>query len=387
MENSEAENESHSDSDPGSYSEGANAGASAANASCTGVPVSDPMLQAMVEPMPGQVGPQESNEKVDRNESSSVSDPGPPSEVDALHAHNFLVEETLLSALAYQPRPSDVFTVSYPKCGSTLLQFLVFGIYTRGQPSTEFLDFALRSPYLEWLGTWAVLNMRRPGAIKTHLPFDKHPYNPQAKYIYIVRNPFDCCAAYYTHMRNMPLTRPEVSSFDAFFDAFLEGKVIYGDYFDHVFSWYDRRHDANVLFITYEDLKSDPGAWTVRIAEFIDQPFAQELRDDPVLLSDVLNMASLNGMSATCDQGVRSILADELATVGGREPITTAEFYKGIFAEALEIAEGSDFTRRPIWGLWKDFFKPEQVRRMKEWMTQKTSGTDLLSIWSNIELP
>lgn len=323
----------------------------------------------------------------DQNDDSSVSDPGPPSEVDALNARNFLVEETLLAALAYQPRPSDVFTVSYPKCGSALLQFLVFGVLNRGQPSKDFEDFVARAPYLEWMGIKSVLEMRRPGAIKTHLPFEKNPHSPHAKYIYMARNPFDCCASYYMHMKAMPLSRPEAASFDVFFDAFLEGKVIYGDYFDHVLSWYDRRNDPNVLFITYEDVKSDPGASTVRIADFIDHGIGRELREDPVLLSNVLKIASANNMTTTCNQGIRSILADELALTIGKEQITPAELYKNVFAEALEIAEGSDFTRKPICGRWKEFFKPEQVQRMKEWIGQKTAGSDVLSIWSDSELP
>lgn len=382
MENSsEPEYESPPGSDPGSDSEGYNANTTAAT-----ITVPDSAAHATAEPDAVQLAPVGVGQR-DQNEESSVSDPGPPSEVDALNARNFLVEETLLSALTYQPRPSDVFTVSYPKCGSALLQFLVFGVLNHGHPSKDFAEFVSRCPYLEWMGIKSVLEMRRPGAIKTHLPFDKQPYNPQAKYIYMARNPFDCCAAYYMHMKSMPLARPEATSFDTFFDAFIEGKVIYGDFFDHVLSWYERRHDQNVLFITYEDVKSDPGAWTIRIADFIDQLFARDLRDDPALLSNVLKIASANSMSTTCNQGMRSVLADELAMTVGIEPITPAEFYKSMFAEALEIAEGSDFTRKPICGKWKELFKPEQVQKMKEWIAQKTAGSDVLSIWTNSELP
>ncbi|XP_037275775.2 sulfotransferase 1E1 [Rhipicephalus microplus] len=323
----------------------------------------------------------------DHNEDSSVSDPGPPSEVDALNARNFLVEETLLAALAYQPRPSDVFTVSYPKCGSALLQFLVFGVLNRGEPSKNFEDFAARTPYLEWMGIKSVLEMRRPGAIKTHLPFEKNPHSPHAKYIYMARNPFDCCASYYTHMRTMPLSRPESASFDIFFDAFLEGKVIYGDYFDHVLSWYDHRSDPNVLFVTYEDVKSDPRTSVIRIADFVDPSIGRELRENSVLLSNVLKMASANNMTTTCHQGIRSILGDELSLAIGKEQITTAEFYKNVFAEALEVTEASDFTRTPVCGRWKEFFKPEHVQRMYEWIDEKTAGSDVFSIWSSSDLP
>uniref|UniRef100_A0A131Z2V1 Sulfotransferase n=1 Tax=Rhipicephalus appendiculatus TaxID=34631 RepID=A0A131Z2V1_RHIAP len=383
MENiTEPEYESPPGSDPSSELEGGNANTAAAAPT---VPDSADNTRTGIDAVE-RFAPVGAEQK-DQNEDSSVSDPGPPSEVDALNARNFLVEETLLAALAYEPRPSDVFTVSYPKCGSALLQFLVFGVLNRGEPSKDFAEFVARAPYLEWVGIKSVLEMRRPGAIKTHLPFEKNPHSPHAKYIYMARNPFDCCASYYTHMRTMPLNRPESANFDVFFDAFLEGKVIYGDYFDHVLSWYDHRNDPNVLFITFEDVKSDPRTSTIRIADFVDPSIGRELRDDPVLLSNVLKIASANNMTTTCHQGLRSILADELSMTVGKEHITPAEFYKNVFAEALEIAEGSDFTRKPICGRWKEFFKPEHVQRMYEWIDQKTAGSDVFSIWSNSELP
>ena len=34
--------------------------------------------------------------------------------------------------------------------------------------------------------------------------------------------------------------------------------VKYGDYFDHVLSWWAHKDDKNVLFIKYEDIKKTP---------------------------------------------------------------------------------------------------------------------------------
>ncbi|KAL1425329.1 hypothetical protein MTO96_019270 [Rhipicephalus appendiculatus] len=95
-----------------------------------------------------------------------------------------------------------------------------------------------------------------PGAIKTHLPFNRVPYSPQAKYIFVARNPYDCCVSFYHHTRAFPAYRFAEGSFDAFLDAFLRGKVDCGDYFDQLLSWYDHIDDENVLFVTYEKLKS-----------------------------------------------------------------------------------------------------------------------------------
>lgn len=330
-------------------------------------------------------------EAVEDHEPEDVfCDTSPPSEVVALNVRHLLDEESLLSAMEYQPRPDDVFVVSYPRCGCTLLQFLLFGIYNRGQPGKNFGEFAARSPYLEELGAKGAVNMTRPGAIKTHLPFDKHPYSPSAKFIYVTRNPFDCCAAYYAYMKNWPIALPEAASFDVFFDAFLEGRVPYGDFFDHIISWYERRHLSNVMFLTYENVKTDPRTWTIRIAEFLDEYLAQELRDDPALLGSVLNIATTDTMTNMCKHGTRSYLEDELALASSEKEDYDSlplEFYKRIFNESLDVNEASDFARRPAHGDWKELFQPQHVQRMKEWVTQKTARSDVLSIWSNNELP
>lgn len=39
--------------------------------------------------------------------------------------------------------------------------------------------------------------MRRPGAIKLHMRFEHAPYAGNAKYIYCVRNPKDCCVSFF----------------------------------------------------------------------------------------------------------------------------------------------------------------------------------------------
>ncbi|KAH7972486.1 hypothetical protein HPB52_012506 [Rhipicephalus sanguineus] len=46
--------------------------------------------------------------------------------------------------------------------------------------------------------------------------------------------------------------------------------VTYGDYFDHLLPWYERRNDANVLFLTYEELKADTKGQVLKIADFLD---------------------------------------------------------------------------------------------------------------------
>ncbi|KAL3170451.1 hypothetical protein MRX96_014682 [Rhipicephalus microplus] len=117
---------------------------------------------------------------------------------------HYFPEQCVRSALAYEPLPGDVFVVSYPKCGTTWLQYIVYNIYSGGVPPRNREQFWDNTPFLEMRGAERSILRSKPGAIKTHLPFDRQPYSPQAKYLYITRNPFDCCVSYYYHTKHLP---------------------------------------------------------------------------------------------------------------------------------------------------------------------------------------
>src|ERR1700722_9716906 len=106
--------------------------------------------------------------------------------------------ESLHFALSYQARPDDLFIVTYPRSGTTWMQNIVYNLQTGGQPFDADRDhFFEQNPTLELDGEVGIEIMQRPGAIKTHLPMDRVPYHPLAKYICIIRNPKDVCVSYY----------------------------------------------------------------------------------------------------------------------------------------------------------------------------------------------
>jgi hypothetical protein len=54
-----------------------------------------------------------------------------------------------------------------------------------------------------------------------------------------------------------------------FLEYFVVGKVEFGDYFDHILSWWAHKDDDNVLFVKFEDMKQTPLAAVKRIATFL----------------------------------------------------------------------------------------------------------------------
>lgn len=305
---------------------------------------------------------------------------------DGIYCNKFFTDENLRSALSYKPREDDVFVVSYPKCGTTWMQHIACNIFRHGSPPGGLMELMFMSPFLEFLGAEAVRAMPRPGAIKTHLPFNKQPYSTKAKYIYITRNPYDCCVSYYYHTKTLPLHDFEEGTFDEFFEMFMEGKVDFGDYFDHVLSWYDHRNDNNVFFLTYEQLKKDTPGMVLQIADFLGkEDYGDKLRQSPEVLEKVLRAISIESMKK-----INGELKNMGETMLNMPPESMPEFLKSAMAAFGEIAKKpiqGDFVRKGIVGDWKNHFSAEQVSRMKEKIAAKTAGSDIMDLWKDTDLP
>ncbi|XP_075534898.1 sulfotransferase ssu-1-like [Dermacentor variabilis] len=217
--------------------------------------------------------------------------------VEGLYLNTVFTAENIRSALCYEPLEDDVFVVSYPKCGTTWLQHIVIGILSRGTLTPDDVEDVRKATYLEHIGAEGARSLRRQVPIKTHLPFDKQPHSTGAKYVYVTRNPYDCCISYYYHYKGMPWHRFAEGTFDEFLDMFVRGKVSYGDCFDHLLSWYERRNDPNILFLTYEELKRDTPASVLRIVDFCGAlEYGELLRTHPDDLEKVLRGISLEVM-------------------------------------------------------------------------------------------
>ena len=80
-----------------------------------------------------------------------------------------------------------------------LPQEICYLIYNDGNPPENQLKRLIDTPFLEMIGADCIAQMKKPGAVKSHLPFDRMPYSPQAKYIYAIRNPKDCVVSFFYH--------------------------------------------------------------------------------------------------------------------------------------------------------------------------------------------
>jgi hypothetical protein len=210
-------------------------------------------------------------------------------------------------------------------------------------------------PHLEEVGSDFVERLPEPRLIKTHLPFAMAPWHPEARYVYVARNPFDCVVSFYHHTRGFVRHYDfAAGTFGDYFECFMAGEVDFGGYFDNLVPWAAQADHANVLFTTFERMRSDPRAVVLDVARFLGKPF-EATASAPELIDRVLEHSSFGKMRE--DQQRWSSARPEDAT---------------------------PFIRRGAVGDWQNYFTPAQARRLVSEFGRRTRGTWLANLWPEV---
>jgi hypothetical protein len=165
-------------------------------------------------------------------------------------------------------RPNDVFISSYPRSGTTLTQWILYLLTHDEQPDPDHLTKV--SPWFERsvaIGELTADDLARfesPRVFKSHLPREWLPDG--ARYIYVERNVQDVLVSYY-HFYRAYLGFE--GSMNDFYRRFMDGRVQYGSWYEHVAGWRKHANDPDVLIVRYEDLLSDRKGSIERIVEFL----------------------------------------------------------------------------------------------------------------------
>ncbi|XP_070547208.1 sulfotransferase 2A1-like [Ptychodera flava] len=128
--------------------------------------------------------------------------------------------------------------------------------------------------------------MPSPRLLYCHMPFQFFPRawqdgEKKCKIIYIARNPKDVCVSYYHFMQGFPWAGMDLN-WDEWVRAFVDGKVWYGSWLDHVLGWRRFGLEDNVLHVTFEEMKKDLKSVLVKVADFLNRPKSDEELDDVV---------------------------------------------------------------------------------------------------------
>lgn len=296
-------------------------------------------------------------------------------EIDGFRVNKYFTLDLFRSALKYEAQAGDNFVVTFPKCGTTWTQHIVYLIYHDGVPPSSGVDFYMFNPFLEMFGADAVRERTQPGLIKTHLPYRLVPFHPQAKYIYVCRNPKDCCISFFHHTRGFAAYDYNDGKFENYFDIFLSGETDFGDYFEHVLSWYGHRNDTNVLFIHYEDMKEHPEKFVLMIAKFLDEKKHQLLLENEAMLKNIVEYSDIKTMKGYAADNVKRFFT---------EPLDRGKVSAGLktFHElGQRYPKRTGFIRKGVVGEWKDYFSTVMNAKMEEKMRVTFGHTNLIDEW------
>ncbi|XP_074315050.1 flavonol sulfotransferase-like [Silene latifolia] len=286
----------------------------------------------------------------------------------------YFLKSTLKSQRNFIAKDTDVIIGGLQKTGTTWLKSLLFSVVERvNHPVNQSLllnhnphalvhglethIYADQTDYLNLNLT----HLGEPRLLSTHLPYALIPDSirvSKAKIVYITRHPLDMLVSqYYFTLSIMKKKTTEEDDFipppiQDFFDDFCLGKYPFGPYFDHVVEFWkiSIAQPEKVLFLKYEDLKSDPVKNLKRLAEFIGMPFSSKEETEGVI-TQIINLCSFKNLKEL-EVNKNGVVINDLL-------------------------DKKSFFRNGQVGDWSNHFTPLMVEKMDIIMQHKFKGTGL----------
>ncbi|XP_013871560.1 cytosolic sulfotransferase 3 [Austrofundulus limnaeus] len=191
----------------------------------------------------------------------------------------------------FQARPDDILIATYPKAGTTwvsqILDLLYFGETNPERQTT--IPIYERVPFMDLLipGVFSGKDLAdnlptTPRLIKTHFPVQFVPksfWEQNCKIIYVARNGKDNMVSYY-HFDTMNKVQPEAGTWSSYFQRFLQGKLAFGSWYDHVNGWWKKKQTyPNLHYMFYEDLIENTGREIDKLCSFLGLSPSAELKE------------------------------------------------------------------------------------------------------------
>ncbi|XP_042347409.1 cytosolic sulfotransferase 3-like [Plectropomus leopardus] len=179
----------------------------------------------------------------------------------------------------FQARPDDILIATYPKAGTTWVSYILDLLYfgqTERQRSVPIFE---RVPFLEvhflsfGSGTELADNLpTSPRLIKTHFPVQFVPksfWQQNCRMVYVARNAKDNLVSYF-HFDRMNMGQPEPGDWSNYVHRFMEGKMVWGSWYDHVNGWWKKKQTyPKIHYMFYEDLIEDTGREIDKLCSFL----------------------------------------------------------------------------------------------------------------------
>ncbi|XP_063587053.1 sulfotransferase 1C4-like [Penaeus indicus] len=284
----------------------------------------------------------------------------------------------------FEVKPSDVMVVTWPKCGTTWVQEVVWTM--RNNPNLDHPQAALpvnaRVPFLEFDMLMRSKKLTPPGpdhpimqgfnklcpgknpadgifvqigeatpeprTLKSHLPLSLLPpaLVNVGKVVYVARNPKDVLVSFCHHSRIFK-NHNYVGSFEDFVKYFIDGDLVYGPYWQHLKEAWEKKDNPNLHFLFYEDLKENNMEELKRLDDFLGTKLTQEQLDN------VARHTSFSQMKAR----------DSVLGGGDMEAVFNMEI----------VNKDGGFFRKGEVGDWKGKYTPELEAKVDDWIKLRLS--------------
>lgn len=270
----------------------------------------------------------------------------------------------------FQPQDTDIILASFPKSGTTWLKALSVAIVERSKQ--PFDDDPLTHPLLSdnphgivpffefdmYLKTstpdLTKFSTSSPRLFSTHMPlhtFKEGLKGSPCKVVYMCRNIKDVLISDWHFRSKYSNNEVSRSTLESMFESFCGGVSFYGPFWDHALSYWrgSLENPKHVLFMRYEEMKTEPCVQVKRLAEFLGFPFTKE-EEDSGSISKLLELCSLGNLS-------------------GLEVNKTGKTWMNY--------DYKSYFRKGEVGDWKNHLTPEMENKIDMIIEEKLKGSDL----------
>ncbi|KAK9683879.1 hypothetical protein RND81_10G171600 [Saponaria officinalis] len=278
-----------------------------------------------------------------------------------------VIRNTIMCQSTFIARDTDIFITSLPKTGTTWLKSLLYAVVNRNNTPITQSPLLDHNPHelvrgleidIFTSGPDQVHQLSDPRLLSTHLPYASLPQSllsSKAKILHITRNPSDMLVSQYhfTMTMKQKLNKDfKPPQFEHYFNEFCEGKCVFGPYFDNVLEYWNTSIDQpeTVLFLKYEQLKTNPTLHLKKLAEFIGMPFSTQEETDG-LVDDIIELCSF--------KNIKDLEVNKSGAIFNN------------------VIDNKSFFRKGEVGDWTNHFTPLMVEKMDQLMQDCLKDTSL----------
>ena len=149
--------------------------------------------------------------------------------------------------LKFGEREDDIYIVTYPKSGTTLMQMILYHLTTEGNMSFNHIYDV--SPWIKNASfkRQEPIELPSPRIIKSHDFYKDFPKSTKGRFIYVYRDGMDVAVSHYHQQKNYNRSNLE---FENFLRTFFKNK----SWFKHTKDWLRNKKGFPILYVRYENL-------------------------------------------------------------------------------------------------------------------------------------